>query len=283
MRYPGGKSRQSIREQILNHASEFLEYREPFCGGSGLFFGLPTHKTRWINDINPHLIEVYKALKDRPKEFIDLCQSIPPAKLCEETVTSAGGTEYNKRLYDLFYELRDNKNVSDPALRYFFLNRTGFAGRVILDGDRKDRTTFSNPDGWNIVATKKLPKAAAILKDARITCGDYEPLFYEPGSMVWIYADPPYCRDTELNDSSKLYQYGFSWEDHRNLAQVVHNTPHYVCVSYDDHPFIRDLYNGLYIHEVSWTYCGTTSDKKNIGKEILITNYPLTEAGDMFA
>lgn len=70
-RYPGGKSKASVLAQIMRFAPKDLsEYREPFVGGGGVFFGLEKQCRSWINDINMGLVAVYKALRDRPKEFI---------------------------------------------------------------------------------------------------------------------------------------------------------------------------------------------------------------------
>jgi DNA adenine methylase len=277
-RYPGGKSRRSIQQLILRHApQEYCSYREPFVGGGGMFFGIPFTKQRWINDMNTHLIAVYSALQNRPREFIELCQSVAPAQVDEAQEQAVKGGFFNRRLKDLFYSLRDDP-TADPALRYFFLNRTGYAGRVVLDGDRINRTMFSNPAGWNIVATNKLVEAAEHLAGTTITCGDYEPLFTTPGDQVFIYGDPPYVRDTELPKSGKLYQHGFTLEDHSRLAQVVRRSEHNICLSYDDHPLIRELYRGFFIHEAAWTYCGTSLKKKTQGRELLITNYPVAKA-----
>ncbi len=119
----------------------------------------------------------------------------------------------------------------------------------------------------------RLVDAAELLRGVRITCGDFEQVLMAPGSGVWNYVDAPYMRDTELPKSGKLYQFGFTLDDHCRLAEVVRRCPHHVCLSYDDHPFIRELYQGFNIHPVKWTYCGTSLKKKPKGRELLITNY----------
>ncbi len=77
-RYPGGEGRRSIRELILSHAPKSISLARPFVGGGGLFFGIEPSIPRWINDMNMDLIAVYLALRDRPKQFIELCRSIAP-------------------------------------------------------------------------------------------------------------------------------------------------------------------------------------------------------------
>lgn len=255
------------------------EYREPFVGGGGIFFGLNSTacEKRWINDKHSGLIEVYKALRDRPDEFIAACKAIPIAHESDPLTEEGprGGKPTNARLKKTFEELCLNQEC-DQALRYYFVNRTVHgSGRV--NYDIPSRLYFSNPDGWGITATDRLTHAAEHLTGTEITCGDYADLFDAPGENVWIYADPPYVVNTNLTASSQLYQHGFTQEDHRRFAEVVARCQHKVCISYDDDGagLIRSLYpeDRYRIVTATWKYAGTTNAVKADGKELLILNY----------
>jgi len=264
-RYPGGKSKAGIRNWILAQMpADTLEYREPFVGGGGVFFSVDTQLTRWINDIHPDLIAVYRALK-RNDGFIESCKQIKPA--CSGELLSG---RYNARLGRIFDRFKHNEEM-DPALRYFFLNRTVFAGRV--NYNIPSRLYYSHPDGWNIIKTTKLEDAAGCLKRVKITCRDYNHLLVAPGNKVWIYIDPPYVVNTNLTPSSQLYQHNFTIDDHVLLAERVKNCKHRVCLSYDKHPLIRDLYKDFRIIERDHTNCGTTNSTKQRVTELLILNY----------
>lgn len=270
-RYPGGKAKASALSQIKAvFPSRFQEYREPFVGGGGVFWTLPRSMRRWINDRNRPLIAVYEALKNRPAEFAAMCAAIEPAEPGEPMVVKPSGIQYPKRLVEKFYELLNDDNA-DPALRYFFLNRCGWNGRVRLDSAWRHRTYFSNPKGWSPKLSRTLKDAAVIVAAARITSTDYEALFDEPGDEVLIFADPPYVKDTTLSNSGKLYEFGFGMEDHRRLRDCVLRCKHKVVLTYDDHPLIRHLYRDFYLQEASWTYSGR-SDRAE-GHELIITNY----------
>ena len=282
-RYPGGKNKKSIQNKILARAPLFYsEYRECFAGGAGIFWAIDTNVKRWINDLDEDLISVYLALRDRPAEFIQKCRKIKPPEKGEPLTSSRPGGKkiYNKRLKEVFDDFLTNPNT-DVALKYFFMNRVNWAGRV--DYTRPSRMYFSNPSGWNIVKKDTLEKASQLLKNVQITNESYERLLEEPGNDVFIYADPPYLVNTGFNDGSLLYRHNFTVEDHTRLAQNVHKCPHKVLLSYDDDKdgIIRDLYSGanFNICEESWTYCGTSSSaevkdkKKKIGRELIITNY----------
>jgi DNA adenine methylase len=254
------------------------EYREPFVGGGGIFFATRPQAglVRWINDMNAGLVEVYRALAQRPEEFIRLCREIEPGRPDDPMSPPGerGGLPVNARLKAAFDAMALNTEC-DQALRYFFVNRTVFGGRV--NYDLPSRLYFSNPDGWNIVEGGQLERAAKWLAGTRITNGDYAPLFTEPGQDVWIYADPPYLCNTKLSDTSRLYQHSFDLECHTRLASVVRECEHKVCVSYDDDPegVIRSLYKDMTFIENEWAYCGTTNEEKEVGKELLILNYKL--------
>jgi len=275
-RFPGGKSKKSIRQRILKYAPKiYKEARFPFVGGGGIFFAIDPNIKRWINDIDMDLMSVYIALKERSQEFIEECKKIEPQKLSEKlTSTKKGGKKiYNARLKKVFDQFVKDKNM-DPALRYYFLNRVVWYGRV--NYDLPSRLYYSNPQGWNIIKKDVLEKAAEFLKNTHITIGPYEKLLQQKGDSVFIFADPPYLKNTNLQRSSQLYKYGFTLEQHKKFAEDVQKCKHKVLITYDDNPLIRQMYpssEGFTIIEENWTYCGTSKSKKEKGKELIIINY----------
>jgi DNA adenine methylase len=276
LRYPGGKSRAGVRDKILSRFPVFTSYREIFVGGGGIYFALPTMPSRWINDINPGLISLYLALRDRTDSFIKSCEEIEPAKDGEPLAPAKGGKAlYNGRLKGVFDKFKDDEEM-DQALRYLFVNRTVWGGRVVYEDE--SRMYFSNPQGWSFSLFRRLKEASKHLSGTQITCGDYSALLEAPGDDVLIYADPPYVVNTELVDGSRLYADNFTMDDHRLFAERVKRCPHKVCISYDDDEggLIRNLYpeaDGFNVYEESWTYAGSSRDVKVKGKELIITNY----------
>lgn len=270
-RYPGGKSKKAIKNWIMSfRPSDATSYREPFVGGGGIFF--ETSGKRWINDLNEGLIQVYLALRDRSSVFIKKCRSISPAKTDDKLTEPGknGGQRKNKRLYDFFEYIKLNEK-EDQALRYFYVNRTCYAGRV--NYSIPSRLYFSNPSGWNIVNTDILEEAANHLVGVKITCKSYEDVLFEDGEKVWIYIDPPYVCNTSMKKTDQLYEHNFSLQQHLDLADKISRCRHKVAISYDNSDFVRELYRGFNIHENKWKYCGTSLAKKRIGSELLITNY----------
>jgi len=270
-RFPGGKVRAS--KIIARYfPKEYNEYREPCVGGGGLFFTIPPNKKRWINDINPDLMSVYTALRDNPVEFIASCKAILPEQEGEPLTAARNGKAlYSARLKQVFDEMVKDRQ-KHPALSYFYINRVCYAGRV--NYDIPSRLYFSNPSGWNIVKTNLLEEASKLLQNIKITVGSYEKCLETDGENVFIYIDPPYMKNTLLSRASQLYQHNFTEEDHKKLSEDVLKCKHKVLISYDNHPFIRELYKDLNIYEESWKYCGTSLKEKEVGQELIITNYP---------
>lgn len=296
-RYPGGKSKTSIRKKIISKfPKKFSEFRSPFVGGGGIFFSIPKDKHRWINDIYPELIEVYKALANRPDDFIHKCRSIDPVRDDEYNYykDEYGQTHYNPRLKKVFDEFKANVSM-DAALRYYFINRTVWAGRVTYH--LPSRLYFSNPQGWNIVKTNKLEESANLLKDTMISNCDYTELLLAPSSFcnpedVLIYLDPPYIVNSYFAHTSQLYANNFTLRDHIKMRNLIKDSPFKVIISYDDDDrgWVRRLYNSdeFYIHDEQWTYCGSynsVNNKKKVGNELIITNYPVVDEKkvDIFA
>lgn len=266
-RYPGGKSKRSIREKIFSRFPEhYTEYREPMVGGGGIFFHVPQTKKRWINDKDSDLILVYESLKDDYEKFKIDCKNVSTVDL--------------KATFDDMVNDKYNKDV-----KYFFINRTVWAGRV--NYTIKSRLYFSNPKGWNIINTNKIEKAGVVLKDVKVTNIDYSKVLFTPGEDVLIYIDPPYYLNTQLDKNSRLYRHNFEKVDHEDLCENIKKCNHKVILSYDDCPYIRKLYKGFnfgkgvgasHSRSTTWKYCGTSSAKthskiKRSGKELIISNF----------
>lgn len=263
-RYPGGKTK--VAQKLLSFfPASYKEYREACVGGGGVFFAIEPSVSRWINDLDDGLISVYNALQRRPEAFIKSCREL--INIPEEK-----DEKYVENLKIIFDRMCNDKTI-DLALRYFFINRTVWEGRVTFN--IPSRLYFSNPEGWNIVETNKLEKSAKIIKDVNITRFDCRLLLNKPGNDVFVYIDPPYVKNSNLSRTSRLYAHNFEINDHTLLRDAVKSSKHKVMISYDDCGLIRDLYKDFYIYELEWKYCGSSLKKKETGKELVITNYPV--------
>jgi len=276
LRYPGGKSR--VVKLFEAYFPEHSDYREIFAGGAAVFFRKPRAKRNWLNDLHPGLCALYVAIRDHFTEFAELCR--------EQKGDLRGRFNYwafERR--DLMAATGDDLLVQ-RAVQYYFLNRTVWGGRVVFDPKRTSRLYFSNPEGWSNLEKKlaHLSQISARLAGVRITCHGYEKCLAGATEDTFIYADPPYYRESAGHLTDKLYDKSFGVECHRHLAEALASASAKVMVSYDDCPAVRELYRGWRLVELQWKYCGRYAvtneakargqkERKVTGNELLILNY----------
>jgi DNA adenine methylase len=261
LRYPGGKSRAIT--QILKYIPlNFKEYREPMVGGGALFLYLKQTDFRiqkyWINDINIDLytfwVQAQRNNQTLVKQIDMLLHQFSDGK-------------------ELFSFLRDESmqfNDIELAARFFILNRITFSGTTDSGGYSSQafhkRLTPSS--------IKRLEEVEAILNDTRISNHDYQVLIDSPGEDVFLFLDPPY------HSATKSLLYGKNGNlhrsfDHERFANSMRNCNHKWLVTYDDSPYIRELFPFAHIYEWKLMYGMNNVGKSTTqaGCELFISNY----------
>ena len=279
LRYPGGKTR--VAKRFAPFFPEHTDYREVFAGGAAIFFYKRKAETNWINDLHPGLYAFWRAVRDHFDEFAELCRA-------EDTPGSQ--QRFNHWAFDRrgLMTCRGDDHLLERAIQFYYLNRTVWGGRVVFDPDRKSRLYFSNPEGWTRIEKKlaHLRKVSAKLQGVEITCRDYAECIEGATADTFIYADPPYYRESTGHATDKLYDKSFDVECHHRLAEVLHDCPANVMVSYDDCDAVRELYPDWRHEPLQWKYSGTYAvsnedkangrkEKKVTGQELLILNYEM--------
>ena len=278
LRYPGGKSR--VAKRLLEHAPGHADYREIFAGGAAMFFHKPLAQASWINDLHPGLYALYVTLRDDFDAFAGECRKLDGNRREQFDYWAFGRRD--------LMDAAGDGHLLERAVQFYYLNRTVWGGRVCFDPERKSRLYFSNPEGWNNIE-KKLAHMARIsrkLSGVKITNLDFEHCLAEATPGTFIYADPPYIRDTDCHATDKLYDKSFTFDCHARLADALTATPGKVMISYDDCDAARELYADpkWRFVELQWKYCGTYAvskndkaanrkEKKIDGQELLILNY----------
>ncbi len=272
LRYPGGKSRAA--EKIAALIPPFEEFREPFVGGGSVFIRLKQkfpRKQFWINDKYTELAKFWKVLQNDSASLIEQIWS------------------WKSQFTDgrqLFYFLRENIGEFDEikvAAAFFVFNRITFSGTTEAGGFSVQAFEKRFTDS----SIERLLKMPEILDDLKITNLDYETALSVEGEDVFIFLDPPYFSAT----SSALYGKNGSLHkkfDHERFAEHLKNCPHRWLLTYDDSPFVRELYSFADITNWSPTYGmrNVTADSNQKGSELFISNYDLkfaTEKQKTFA
>lgn len=263
LRWVGGKYQLArvLVEFAPSDASERV-YHEPFLGGASLFFALQHPKAR-LSDLNGHLIECYKAIRDHPAE-----------------VSRALRRHMSKDDEDYYYRVRDRYNRADVgvsrAAMFLYLNRTCFNGVFRVNRNGEYNVPYGHKESPTFPSKSELLRVAGALKKAKLAAHGYVRAMKAAKSGEFVYLDPPY---PPLNGTSFFTHYTpdrFGPVDQKALAEQVRLLDKRGCLfllSNADTPLIRRLYRGFRIHPLSVTRFVTSSKTKHRVREVLVTNY----------
>lgn len=264
LRYPGGKSRAIA--QIMPHIIEAVpisEFREPFVGGGSVFLAAKRHfgldLPCAINDLNLDLVSFWRTVQTNVDALADAVETMR----AQYHDNGRGLHRYLKDDYAPDTEFR-------RAIRFFIMNRITFSG--VMDAGGYSQQAFDKR--FTPSSIQRLREVAPLLANVTITHGDYEPLLHQAGENVFIFLDPPYWSATH----SKLYGkdgYLHTSFDHARFADTMHRCPHRWLITYDDSPYVRELFSFATIVEWELQY-GMNNYKQSsaaAGKELFIKNY----------
>ena len=201
--------------------NKHLRLVEPLCGGLAITLGLMP-KSALLNDINPHLINFYKHLKQGLTITIDLAND-----------------------KDLFYHhrtwfnelIKTNQSDSTTAAElFYFLNRTCYNGLCRFNSKGLFNTPFGKYATINY--RRDFLQFRDVFENWEFSQGSFEDVQIQDDDF--IYADPPY--DVEFTHYSKD---GFTWSDQENLASWLAKHKGKVILSNQKTERIVSLYKAL--------------------------------------
>lgn len=231
IKWVGGKAYLAPTIKELFYLKPHNRLVEPFSGGAAVSFHIK-HPNTLINDINPHLINLYNWLQKGL--IIDL------------PFSNSSECYYSMR-YRFNELVRKNEiNTNEVAQIFYFLNKQGFNGLIRFNKRGEFNTPFGKYAKLNI--TNDLAEYANVMKTWTISCGDFSQLEIKEGDFVYI--DSPYDPGETFTKYSKE---DFTWNDHIRLLEWVKTLPASVCVSQQLTPRIIDLWrnSGLHIELVN--------------------------------
>jgi DNA adenine methylase len=255
VKWVGGK-RSVLPELLRRMPEQYGTYRECFVGGGALFFAVQPERA-YLSDINFHLILAYQAVQN------DLDRLITNLKTHE-------------RLHNKEYFSRARERLSredDPtkiASLMIYLNKTCFNGLYRVNkaggfnvpiGDYKETVLFDED---------VLRSDSKALQGVTITHLEFSqtPVARED----FYYFDPPYHKTYDGYNGN-----GFDDKEHENLAEFcreVHAAKAYFMLSNSDTPFVRSLYKGFTIEQISASRSvSCKGDQRKKENELLIRNY----------
>lgn len=255
LRYPGGKTRACKKlEEILLENYDISKYNEivsPFLGGGSFEFYIQNNYGLKIiaNDKFQPLYNFWKSCTD------DYCKNIIVNNLIQNLNTVSK---------DKFKHTRETiikeKNNLKQAVDYFIINRCSFSGATLCGG-------FSEEASNKRFTKSSIEKIEKLdLSNFTITKKDFSEFLndnIEKESSI-LFLDPPYYleKSTLYGNNGDMHE-NF---DHDGLHKMLSSRKNWI-LTYNNIPYIRELYKNFKIIETSWSY-GMNKSKKS--SEIVI-------------
>jgi DNA adenine methylase len=238
---------------------EVDKYLEVFTGGgSVLLYIIQKYNPKivYANDIDKKLINYYNNIKESPQEVINECLEIKK--------------QYNKETFiEKFKQLN-----RDKASHFFIANKTSFSGL------NKNYSIQAYDRNLSIKCINKIKDVSNVVQNVNFVNSDFDNLDDVVGNIegYFIYLDPPYYGNKKTGlygDKGELHKEF----DHEKLFKWVekHSKNNKIMLSYDDSPYIRELYKDYNIYGFDFVYSMTNTGGNlcTKGKEIVITNYEI--------
>ena len=254
MSWIGGKK--ALRDEIIaRFPLDYKRYIEVFGGGGWvLFYKNPGRDFEVYNDFNPNLANLYRCVRDHPKELI--------AELTY-VLNSRVDFDFVRKTLHTKTEIPDIKRAA-----YFYqLIRQSYASGLDSFGAQPHSM-------WNNFPL--ITQACSRLQKVVIENKDFEKLIKQydrPESF--FYCDPPYYETEDYYEDV-----GFTTKDHERLANALCSIQGKFLLSYNDCPEIRELYSrpGIVIEGTS--RLSNIAQRYEAGKqyaELIISNYDTEE------
>lgn len=262
LRYPGGKGKVADFFKEIIHNNNLLDgvYIEPYVGGGAVALSLLMNE--YVNRIiiNDKDISIYAFWYSVLFETEALCKLISDTPVSIESWNKQRTIQQNK-------EKEDHISLGFST---FFLNRTnrsgilnaGVIGGNDQTGNYKIDARMNKED-----LIRRIQKIASYSERISIYNEDAVRLVQHldqnlPDNSIY-YFDPPY-----YVKGKGLYMNYYVDKDHENIANIVYNIKeHKWVVSYDNVPFITNLYRDFRQQEFELNYYAGTVSK---GKEVMI-------------
>ena len=244
----GGKRR--LAKKLLPMFPEHTCYAEPFCGAAALFFLKPISKAEVINDLNSDLVCLYRVVQHHLDEFVRQFRWALASR-------------------EMFSWLNDTPphTLTDiqRAARFYYLQRTCFGGKVT------GRTFGADPSGPPRLNLLRLEEdlSQAHIRLARATIEhlpwqDCINKYDRPETL--FYLDPPYWK-------TEGYGVPFPWDEYEQLAATMRRLKGKAILSINDHPDIREAFDGLPMLSVGINYTVGGSRRGEGSKELIIRSW----------
>lgn len=250
LRYPGGKTRAcKVLESILieKFGIPHKLYSPFYGGGSFELYMNGKHNTEiYAGDGFGPLANFWKMVKYRPEDLTQEVKTLKP-------LTKDRFTNIRQCILGEIDELKQ-------AAYYFALNRCSFSGATLSGGFSKE----SENTRFNDSAIERM--RSCNMTGVEVCHQNFVEFLHDIGDMnetEVIYLDPPYYVESKLYGVHGDMHEGFQ---HELLAEELKKKKRWL-LCYNDCDYIRKLYQGYEIRNVSWSY---GMNKSKASSEIVI-------------
>lgn len=258
VKWAGGK--QALAQRLTQEfPNSFERFYEPFVGGGSIFLSFCPHRAV-IGDYNRWLIDTYRAIQADWQKVVAILDTLPNTR-------------------EDFLRIREIMPSSLPlearAAHFIYLNKTCFRG--LFRVNRKGQ--FNVPYGAydrRYYDPLNLEAVAIALQETEIRSGDFELTLSEVTPKDFVYFDPPYYKLGGHSDFNRYTKAQFRESDHMRLAALCRELDVRGvrwAVSNSNTAFVRHLYDGFEIQEISSRREINLNSKKRNIVELLIKNY----------
>ena len=252
-------SKATIAHTIVALMPAHTHYVEPYAGSLAVLLAKPPSLVETVNDLDAQLVTFWRVLRDQPAELERVCHLTPHSRF-EFTAAalepSTSDLETARRVWVRLTQGRNGKTTS-----------TGWRYHL----DPADRSSLISR--YMARHTDRIHAAAQRLRHVQLECLPALEIVdrYGVNPDTLIYADPPYLHETR--SEGRGYRHEMSDEDHRILADALHQCDAAVILSGYRSPLYDHLYRDWYVEEIP-----TETTNGGTGKptcEILWSNRPL--------
>jgi DNA adenine methylase len=277
IKWQGGKA-QLLNELKKRFPATYNEYYEPFIGGGALMLDIANDHPH-VNDFNKHLVNVYNVFAGSNADFTLFKTNL---KNLETQFNSLTNKPNRLAMYNSYRDLDKNQTTFnsmssvDQAVRFVFLNKTGFNGRYRENGKGEFNIPYGGFESVKLVNSDFDEIHDYFVRTGiAITCGDFLNGTTTAKAGDLVYMDPPYdpIVDTELNYTKE----GFSRQDQKRVRDEMDRLSKlgvYCMASNHNTDYVNILYAGYRI-EIVMASRSINVDPNGRGKveEVIIMNY----------
>lgn len=274
LNYIGGKYK-LLPQLFPLFPDEVYTFVDLFAGGGDVFINVNADRVI-ANDINHHVIEIYK-------EF----QKFDVVELIERIETTIAQWQLSANNEEAYRSFRDYYNATGNPIDLFILVCHSFNYQFRFNSAHQFNNPFGRNRSWfNPTLRKNLILFVRHIKDIEFSELNFKLFDFSILSKGdFVYADPPYLITTgSYNDGKRGFE-GWSWKEETWLYEILDDLDKrgikFALSNVLEHKgktnlILDDWRKRYHTHMLSMNYNNSNYHAKNNDKltqEVLITNY----------